>query len=232
MDDPVIHMRMINCTSDEFSLYGDVITVGQVSMTGRQSLIDYFLKETEAPSEGNVYVADIPEIHKMTVAEEIRQALPYDEIQYGYCHGNSTKVNALEWHDCEELILAVTDVVLYLGRPDFLEEVNGKSSFKTEKLVAVKLSAGEIVRLKPKILHFAPTKITEEPYRTMIVLKQGTNVPLHGTGKGHLFMTNKWLIAHKDRPDLIAKGAWPGVVGENYDWNALQDSPHVGQSDS
>lgn len=220
-------MQIIDIRSKEFEPYGKAIEMSQISASSREELIGYFMEETEAPRDGNIYVADVEAIHHMTAAKEIGAVLEYDEPQFGYCHGNSTKVNALEWHKCQELVLAVTEVVLYLGRPDLLSNVEGKKTFYTDNLITVKMCKGDIVCLNPEVLHFAPTKITKEPYRTMIVLDKGTNAPLNGTRDGHLFMRNKWLIAHRDRQDLVAKGAYPGVVGENFDWNDLINGGQV-----
>ena len=214
-------MKIVEIQSEAFKAYGKVIDTAAVSLEGRQSLITYFQTKTEAPKEGNVYVADERPIHDLPVAAEIQQVVDYDDLQFGYCHGNSTQINALEWHDCQELVLAVTDCVLYLGHPDDLVEERGNLNLETDCLLAVKLSEGDVVVLHPKVMHFAPTKVTEQAYRTMIVLEKGTNSPLDHPGDHHLFMTNKWLIAHPDRQDLVDKGAWPGLRGKNYDWKDI-----------
>lgn len=215
-------MKVIETTSDQFKAYGKVISEAQVSAEGRRSLMDYFQTHTQAPKEGNVYVADELPIHQMAVAEELKKVVDYQDLQIGYCHGNSTKINALEWHACQELVLAVTDCVLFLGHPDNLFDEGGMVNIETSSMIALRLYQGEMIALYPRIMHFAPTKINDQPYRTMIVLEKGTNEPLRQVGENHLFMTNKWLIAHPDRQDLVDKGAWPGLRGKNYDWSDLE----------
>ena len=216
-------MRIVDVNSEEFNRYGVVIKTSEISVAGRENLVAYLTTDTEAPVSGNVYVADDGAIHQMAVADEIKSVLAYDEVQFGYCHGNSSKVNALEWHECQELVLAATECALYLGHPEALVTVEGHLNFDSKNLIAVQLKQGEIIRLEPRIMHFAPTKVTEDPYRTLIVLEKGTNTPLEHQGEGHLFMENKWLITHSDRQDLVEKGAWPGLVGLNYDWQDLKD---------
>jgi len=216
-------VKIVDINSEAFCKYGVVIADSEVSRVGRNALVTYLKESTDAPTSGNVYVADEQPIHEMAVADEIKSVLSYEEVQFGYCHGNSTKVNALEWHGCEELILAATDCVLYLGHPDGLVTVDEHLNFNTQDLIAVWLKQGDIVRLKPKVMHFAPTKVNEEPYRTLIVLQKGTNKPLVEKGEGHLFMENKWMIAHSERQDLVDKGAWPGLVGINYDWKNVKE---------
>ena len=43
-------------------------------------------------------------------------------IQLGYCNGHNKKLNALEYHRDSEVNLAVTDLVLLLGRQQDIEE--------------------------------------------------------------------------------------------------------------
>ena len=51
----------------------------------------------------------------------------------------------------------------------------------------------------------------------MKTLLEGTNVPLDGEPDDKLlFRKNKWLIAHEDNAELIAKGVVPGIYGPNY----------------
>ncbi len=217
-------MKIIDIKSEVFESYGKVIGVSEVSLEGRKSLINYFHTKTEAPTEGNLYVADELPIHELPVAKELQNVVDYDELQIGYCHGYNTRINALEWHDCQELVLAATDCVLYLGHPDDLIQEDGQLNVETDSLIAVKLAEGDVIALHPRIMHFSPTKVNDQPYRTMIVLEKGTNQPLEGLGENHLFMTNKWLIAHPDRQDLVDKGAWPGLRGKNYDWEDVKNS--------
>lgn len=216
-------MKIVDIHSEAFCMYGSVITKAEVSQEGRNALLTYLEDRTEAPMTGNVYVADELPIHKMAVADEIKSVLSYKEAQFGYCHGNSTKVNALEWHECEELVFAATDCALYLGHPDAMETVVEHLQFNTQNLIAVQLKRGDIVRLEPKVMHFAPTKVNQEPYKTLIVLQKGTNEPLPNEGEAYLFMENKWMIAHSARQDLVDQGVWPGLIGVNYDWTNVKD---------
>ena len=215
-------IKLIDIDNELFEDFGKVVDYDILSNENRVAMSTYYKEQTEAPAEGNVYQADDAEAHGLKGVEILKKLAPYDEAQVGYCHGNSTAVNALEWHEGSEVFYAATPCVLYLGHPRDLVETEGKLTFDTEKLVAVSLKAGDCIMLDSGVLHFAPVKITEEPFRSMIMLPKGTNTPLESKKEGHLFMNNKWLIAHGDRQDLVDKGAWPGVLGKNYDWKDVQ----------
>lgn len=214
-------MKRIVGKDQSFEKLGEVIGYDALSEADRDMMATYYEMETEAPKVGNIYVADDANIHNLPCIDKIKALHPSDDVQVGYCHGNSTKVNAMEWHDSEEVIFAATDCVLYLGAAEDLMEIEGHKSFDTDKIVALQLKKNDCVRLWAKVLHFAPIRVNETPYKTMILLPKGTNTPLDSKGETHLFMKNKWIIAHKDRQDLVDQGVWPGVVGINYDWNDM-----------
>jgi hypothetical protein len=51
----------------------------------------------------------------------------------------------------------------------------------------------------------------------LVGLTKETNTPLtEKPADPLLFARNKWLIAHEENEGLIARGAVPGISGENY----------------
>ncbi len=217
-------MKTIDIFSKDFLPYGDVISDDVISLEVKQKLIDMMNTETVIPERGNVYVADYEPVSTLGVRGLFEGLVDGQKLQFGYCHGQNLKVNALEWHEGREIILAVTDCVLFLGLPSQLDQAQGGYEFNTKNLIAVELKEGELIQLHNRVLHFAPVKVKDDGFRTMIILPKGTNTPIEVQDKTdpYLFMKNKWLIAHDERPDLVEKGAKYGLIGQNYDWSELK----------
>ncbi len=122
----------------------------------------------------------------------------------------------MEYHKSSELDLAVTGLVLLLARAEDLKE-NRMDSGLAE---AFYLPAGTAVELFAGTFHFAPCRVEDGGFKSVIILPAGTNTPLRAGFKpvtpedSLLWMKNKWLIAH---PDSIPakKGAFAGITGEN-----------------
>ena len=80
--------------------------------------------------------------------------------------------------------------------------------------------AGTACELYATTLHFAPCKVSDDGYKSIIVLPYATNLPLDKLPEARndedklLWQQNKWLIAH---PDSIpaSKGACAGITGDN-----------------
>jgi hypothetical protein len=138
-------------------------------------------------------------------------------IQIGYCNGPNSTLNGLEYHKSSEINIAITDMVLLLGKVQDVED----NFFNSNDVIAFFIPKGTAVELYSTTLHFAPCKVNNEGFKTIVILPKGTNDPLLSNIQKRtkedelLFMKNKWLIAHPEREQLINKGAHPGIKGEN-----------------
>lgn len=136
-------------------------------------------------------------------------------VQIGYCNGKNKLLNALEYHRSSEIDVAVSDLVLMLGkRADITEDFQ----YDSANVEAFLVPAGTAVEVFADTLHYAPCNTVESGFRMVVVLPKGTNLDL---AKKHenaideeklLFGTNKWVIAH---PDAKIEGAFNGIIGEN-----------------
>ena len=103
-------MQIKDFSDKAFSAYGKVIT--GLDVTG-------ILKEMEhTPLPDDViYVPSVPELEALPEALVIQNNV-YGElpIQIGYCNGHNTKLNAVEYHRNSEINIAVTDLVLIIGK--------------------------------------------------------------------------------------------------------------------
>ena len=141
-------------------------------------------------------------------------------------------MNAVEWHKSTEIDIAVTDLVLLLGKRS---DIGQDGRLNSSRLECFYIAKGGALEILPEVLHFSPCKVHPEGFKSIIVLPRGTNEAL-GPGEAglpgaeespgeaspgpvpesrFLFMKNKWLIAHPERLPLIQKGAYPGMMGEN-----------------
>lgn len=200
-------MHIYRVTDSEFCDYGRVLNIDTdeiVNEAGRISM----------PASGSVYTASQPEFESLKIASDIRDKY-FGELatQTGYCYGHSNALNALEWHKCSEINIAVTDMILLLG--DVRDVKDGRYDSANVKAFLVK--KGEAIEVYATTLHFCPIETNADGFGCVVVLPQGTNLPLDGEPKDKLlFRKNKWLIAHEDNTALTEKGVFPGIYGENY----------------
>jgi hypothetical protein len=181
---------------------------------------------TDIDPEGNRYVASMPELEADPAVALLRLPFGFADIQVGYCNGPNSRLNGLEWHKSAEIDIAVTDLVLLLGKR---EDVGSDGRYDSAKVECFYLPRGTVLELHPSTLHFAPCKVVPSGFKSIIVLPRGTNAALsdaelsaarNASGRGDiesrlLFMKNKWLVAHPERKPLVEKGAFPGIEGEN-----------------
>ncbi len=199
---------------------------------------------TAVDRSGNRYVGSMPELEAGPGVDMLSAEFGFAPIQVGYCNGPNSRLNGLEYHKSYEIDIAVTDLVLLLGKwsdigPDGIYNSAHAACFYFEK--------GEAIELYPEVLHFSPCKVCESGFKSIIVLPRGTNEALGAdelalskrlaaeaeTARARgdfaadaaasarsfepraLFMKNKWLLAHPERTILVERGAWPGIRGEN-----------------
>lgn len=200
-------MKIYNVTDKEFLPYGRVLNLDTDEIISAA-------EKFPMPQEGSIYVPSEKSFEELDIAKVIQNEC-FGEIpaQVGYCYGHSNKLNALEWHKCSEINIAVTDLVLFLGMVQDIED--GK--YNSENIKAFKLKKGEAIEVYATTLHFCPIETDENGFGCVVGLLEGTNVPLDGEPDDKLlFRKNKWLIAHEDNAELIAKGVVPGIYGPNY----------------
>ena len=202
-------MNLIPVTDVKFKKYGRV-----VKDVDFKELIEK-MKKTPCP-EDVVYVASAPELEALPVFYELVERT-YGEmpVQIGYCNGKNKLLNALEYHRSSEIDVAVSDLVLMLGkRADITEDFQ----YDSANVEAFLVPAGTAVEVFADTLHYAPCNTEESGFRMVVILPKGTNLDLmkkHENATDEeklLFGTNKWVIAH---PDAKIEGVFNGIIGEN-----------------
>lgn len=200
-------MKINHVNDAEFKPYGRVITGVNLD-----ELLQA-MENTPLPSDV-IYVPSDEELEKLSVFNLMSKSIYGDmPIQIGYCNGHNQFLNGLEYHRSSEINIAVTDMILLLGRQQDIEDDN---TYDTSKAEAFFVPAGTMIEVYATTLHYAPCGVDGKGFRCVVVLPRGTNyevTPVSNDGEDRLLAaTNKWLIAHKD---AHIEGAFEGLKGEN-----------------
>ena len=203
-----------SCDDKEFKIFGQVISNYEID-----ELKEYAEKHTLIPETGNIYVASDVEMEKLFVCNKIKNKLYGGmEIECGYCNGNNSFLNGLEYHKGSEINIAITDLVLLLAHTSDIE--NGKLDSK--KVKGFYIPKGKMIEVYQTTMHFSPCKLSDEGFKCIVILPRNTNIDFDLEDKEiifeedkYLFKKNKWLLVHNDKQDLIKKGAYEGITGKN-----------------
>lgn len=203
---------------DSFALYGRVI-----DLPHQDDLIATLATDTQIPTENNVYVRDDPQFLSASQRADIaREFYGEQPIEIGYCNGNSDRINAFEFHNCSELNLAGTDMVLWLAHRQILSD--GRMS--TQSAHAYFVPRGTAIEVYPTTLHFAPNRVHVSGFKCLVILTDKTNTPLTSEREPDdlLFQYNKWLLTHPDNQRMVNNGAFIGLSGDNLHINFLTEA--------
>lgn len=201
-------MKIYSVNDKEFAQFGRVLDINTAEIIAVADKI-------EKPAEGSIYEAGRDDFEALPIKDEIQEAcFGCMDTQLGYCYGHSHQLNALEWHTCSEVNVAVNDLILLLGDRRDLEEGN---RFNSANVKAFRLSRGEAIEVYATTLHFCPIEVEKSGFGCVVGLLKGTNTPLEKPASNPLiFRNNKWIIAHEDNTALIERGVVAGIYGENY----------------
>ncbi|NTV78746.1 MAG: DUF4867 family protein [Clostridiales bacterium] len=203
-------MKIMKITDQAYKVYGRVMTEDY----DVASLIKA-MEETQAPEDSVIYYPSIEEFEQLSVARTIQNSLFGGlPIQIGYCNGTNHLLNAVEYHRNSEMGVAVTDLILLIGRQ---QDIDSNNQYDTSKIEAFFVPAGTVYEMYATTLHYAPCSVDGKPFKNVVVLPRDTNTEVTDAPVGAkedvlLTAKNKWLIAHKD---ANIPGAFCGLVGEN-----------------
>lgn len=161
---------------------------------------------------GVTYIASDREMERMAISEYFTEdAFGEMPLQIGACFGANRRMDAMEYHNCSEVNVAATDLILFLGRR---QDVAADGSYDTAKAEQFFVPAGTVFEMYATTLHYAPCGVDGAQFRAVIVLPRGTNTELEKTHEDKLLVAkNKWLIGHPDAG--LPDGTWLGLRGEN-----------------
>lgn len=203
-------MKIYGVTDREFLPYGRVLKGYDLS-----EMMMVMKEKTPIPEGRVVYEPSLKEMEELETAEVFREkgfgGLP---IQIGYCNGYNHMLNALEYHRTSEIDVAVTELILLVGRQ---QDITEDYTYDTSQAEAFFVPAGTVVELYATTLHYAPCRAGGKGFQCVIILPKNTNTELgrrpEGGGEDRLITAkNKWLLAHEDAG---IEGAFCGLRGEN-----------------
>ena len=201
-------MEIQKVTDISFQKYGKLVREMDCSKLLKE------MKHTPMPNDVT-YVPSMKRLEDLGVAEEFQNhmygGLP---IQIGYCNGHNEILNAVEYHRCSEIDVAVDDIILLLGRQQDIKE---DFTYDTSLMEAFYVPAGTAVELYATTLHYAPCGVKGNGFRCVIILPRDTNTEITFSLAGKdedilMAAKNKWLIAHEEAK---SEGAFCGLRGEN-----------------
>ena len=201
-------LRLFSVSSNEFKEYGRKINLDTEEIVAVGEKI-------EICNSGAKYDPSLEEFENLEIAKKIKTELfGQMDTQIGYCRGHANYLNAWEWHSSSEINIAVTDLVLILGKTNDIKDDYIDSS--TAK--AFLLKKGVCVEIYSTSLHFCPCEVSENGFGCVVALLKGTNTPLdEESADKRLTHKNKWLIAHVDNKTMLENGRVPGIIGTNYE---------------
>lgn len=200
-------MKIHNVEDDSFRVYGRILKGIEVEELLAQ------MQHTPLPGDV-VYEPSDESLEKLSVYQVMKNSVYGGmPVQIGYCNGHNQKLNALEYHRSSEINVAVTDMILLIGRQ---QDIESDDTYDTAKVEAYLVPAGTVIEVYATTLHYAPCGVDGQGFRCVVVLPKGTNYEIKPDqireGDKLLAATNKWLIAHKD---AHIEGAFAGLKGVN-----------------
>lgn len=200
---PVFHI-----TNKIFSDYGNIID----GINAEEYI--KLCNNIEFPENGSVYAPSYDEFENATESDKIRNTcfggVP---TQIGICYGHNSLLNALEWHICNEINVALTDMIIILAKRSQAKN-NCIDSSKCKLFFVPK---GIAIEIYSTTLHYCPCEADKNGFAMVVGLTKETNTALPvKPDKGDILTAkNKWLIAHHESYEAIDNYCYPGVIGDN-----------------
>jgi len=213
-------IKKLNSHVEINSIYDDIFKkYGRVLDSRPYEGVCTLLKQNTLITENNVYRAFEPTIFDERAFMAAKNVFGGMKIQIGYCNGMNQTLNGMEYHKSPELIVAATDILLFLATPSDLKDFSTMDSSSAEVFFAPEESA---FCLNPEILHLSPSCVHKSGFKSIIILPEGTNLDLDESAERDgemesliLFKKNKWMITHRDREPLVSQGVKIGITGIN-----------------
>ena len=188
-------------------------TYGKIHSVDVKEAIEFVRDTIISPQEGTCYNPDVEEIKNIKSIKRLSQIVyGYMDVIAGSVSGHNQVLNGIEYHQCSETIIAVTDFVLVVGHIWDL----GKNTYNSNLCEIFYVPKGTVVECYSTTLHYTPISISDEGFQTICLLLEGTGdvLPNGSVREGILKKKNKWFIAHRDNYEKVESGDFPGLTGE------------------
>lgn len=204
---PLYQIYHVNDT--EFKTYGQVLHVDM------KEAIDYV--KTQDYQDG--YIPSIKELEDLESIQTLsKDVYGYLDVMAGVVQGKNHVLNGLEYHQCSETIIALTDYVLAVGHRWDMDDLEYDSSL----VQCFYVPQGTVIECYATTLHYTPISVNSTGFQTICLLLSGTGDSV--SRRGLLKKKNKWFIAHKDNVDKVQAGDYPGLKGTMVTIQTIEES--------
>ncbi len=206
------NLKIHSINSEEFKNYGRVYDYDCTEIIEA-------CEKIKLPESGSKYVPSEPSLEKTAVTKIIeREVFGNMPTQTGFCWGENSSMDALEWHKNSEINICGTDMVLFLAK---YEELDDNFEISSDKVKAFLAKKGDCFEMFATTLHYCPCHVEDGYFRSIVILPKGTNTALETKCDDKLiFANNKWLICHDACEKLLKQGVFGGIHGENFEVEA------------
>ena len=210
-------MKIKPVFNHSFEKYGKILKGYDI-----ESLLEKLEAYTAKPANV-IYTPSDAALESISAEAFSKNAFGGMPVQVGYCNGQNTKLNCLEYHRGSEINIPANDIVLLLAPLQAVK--NGK--LDTNLVEAFYVPKGTVVLIYETTLHYAPCnavkkgKVSKDGFRVIVVLPKDTNTEKPEIKEIDfedklLWARNKWLIAHLESNEA-KQGAFVGLIGKNID---------------
>lgn len=176
-----------------------------------EPIIQYAEENVIIPEQGNNYIASIEALELFDCIQLIKDKIYGQlEVEVGSCSGQNTRLTGFEYHQGSEVIIAVTDCVMILGKIYDMDY----DDYNSDQSEIFYVKKGQAVELYGTTLHYTPCKAESKGYITIVVLLKGTNAQIENSSSRLLTKKNKYFITHESQEEKIKNGVYPGLKGE------------------
>lgn len=183
-------------------------TYGKVREEEVEEAIQYVTANVQPPRNGNCYIASDENLERLPEIQKLSQKVyGYLDVMAGTVSGDNDVLNGIEYHQCSETIIAVSDYLLVVGHIWDMQE----KAYESSLCECFYVPQGTVVEIYSTTLHYTPICV-EDKFQTICLLLRGTGETC--PREGILKKRNKWFIAHLDNTQKIKEGDYPGLKGQ------------------
>lgn len=182
-----------------FQTYGSIV----------QENMDEAINFVKEHSFDASYIPSVKEVEDIPCIQKLSQKIyGYLDVIAGVVSGHNEVLNGIEYHQCSEVIIAVTDYILVVGHRWDMQN----QEYDSSKCEIFYVPQGTVVECYATTLHYTPICVEDGGFQTICLLLKGTGDSAERIGI--LKKKNKWFIAHKDNVEKVKLGDYPGLKGK------------------
>jgi hypothetical protein len=148
-----------------------------------------------------------------------------EDLQLGWVHGRNASLSSLEYHKCAEVVIAATDMIVFMGLVHDIAWPDG--TYDLSRVQAFLVPRGTVYEVSPCCLRSVPLHVRRaDGFACALMLPRGTSEPIdfepERGGEAKLISgRNTWMLAHPDDPVLGGGGGHCGLLGRTIELATL-----------